>query len=152
LTESPVSVRRDIVARGRRLARQAVALMLLPHLFIPINAFLAKDVLTGGGETARLVVWIGFLYLVYRGFRFVRWITLLYATVLVILAIVSLIRNAGHNEVAWVLFNALLVTSFSTGVALLLFSPTLRAYLTYQLGGAAPDTNISETPRSLTSA
>ncbi len=148
----PVSVQRDIVARGRTLARQAVTLMLLPHLFIPINAFLSKDALTGGGETARLVVWIGFLYLVYRGFRLVRWIVLLYATVLVILAIVSLIRNAGHSEFAWVLFSALLVTSFSTGVALLLFSPALRAFLTYQLGGVVPDTNISETPRGLANA
>ena len=134
------------------MARQAIALMLLPHLFIPIHAFLTKDVLTGGGETARLVLWIGFLYLVYRGFRLTRWIVLLYAAVLVITNVASLIRNAGNSEVGWVLFSAVLVVSFATGAALLLFSPALRAFLTYQLGGAVPEPGVSVKPRGLTSA
>jgi hypothetical protein len=126
--------------------------MLLPHMFIPIRAFLTKDLLTGGGETARLVVWIGFLYLVYRGFRLGRWLVLLYACVLVVLAIVSLIRNAGHNEVSWVLLSILLVSSFTTGSGLLLFSPAVRAFLKYQLGGAIPGPEVSVKPRGLTSA
>ena len=125
--------------------------MLIPHLFTPVDAFFTNDLVTGGAETARVIVWIGFLYLVYRGFRLVRWMVLLYATILVILNIAFLIRSAGHGEVAWVLFSVLLVTSFTTGGALLLFSPAVRAFLTYQLGGAVPDPGVSQTPRGLTS-
>jgi hypothetical protein len=112
--------------------------MLFPHIASPLQAFLARHIETGGIETARLAVWIGFLYLVYRGFRLIRWIVFLYTVIVIVLAISVLIRAQGHATLPSIVLSLVLIASMATGLALLLFAPAIRAFLTYQLGGKVP--------------
>src|SRR5713101_471975 len=126
LTPAP----RDIVARGRTQARVAVALMLFPHIASPLQAFLARHIETGGIETARLAVWIGFLYLVYRGFRLIRWIVSLYTVIVIVVAISMFIRALGQATLPGIMLGLVLIASMATGLALLLFAPAIRAFLT----------------------
>jgi len=148
LTPAP----RDIVARGRTQARVAVALMLIPHIAMPLRAFLARHVETGGIETARLAVWIGFLYLVYRGFRLIRWIVFLYTVIVIVLAMSVLIRALGHATLLGIVLSLVLIASMATGLALLLFAPAIRPFLRYQLGDKVPYPTDVQPPRGLTSA
>jgi hypothetical protein len=96
---------------------------------------------SSGGEAAKTIVWIGLLYLVYRGFRLTRWLVLLVATISGVASSVLLIRNAQQGwGFAAVALPAALVIALAAGVALLLFARPVRVFLNYQLGGEVPDT------------
>ncbi len=130
----------------------AVALILAPLLLMSLRTFLAGGVETRGIEAARVVALTGFLYLLYRGFRLIRWIVLLYTITLSLLSLVTLIRNVRQLGVPSILLGTLLITSLIAGVAAILFAPAIRAFLLYQLGGRVPYPTEPGASRGLTSA
>jgi hypothetical protein len=117
-----------------------VALLVAPRLFFLFGGLRAGGV-SSGGEAAKTIVWIGLLYLVYRGFRLTRWLVLLVATISGVASSVLLIRNAQQGwGFAAVALPAALVIALAAGVALLLFARPVRVFRNYQLGGEVPDT------------
>jgi hypothetical protein len=142
---------RDIVARGRTLARIALTLLLAPQLLLLLVAVPAGEV-SVGGETARAVVWTGMLYLVYRGFRLTRWLVLVVATVSAIASSVMEIRNLGREGFSGILWLAIGAFAPAAGITILLAAPSVRSFFIYQLGGKVPEPIDGRSSRGLTSA
>jgi hypothetical protein len=126
-----------------------LALLLSPQLLTLLLAVRAGGV-SIGGETARAVIWVGLLYLVYRGFRLTRWLVLIVAAVSAVASGVMLLRvgQQGFTSILGVAIGAL---APATGVAILLASPAVRAFFTYQLGGMVPDAIQGKSSRDLPS-
>ena len=142
----------DIVARGRTQVRRAIVLLLTPQVVILLRAFLARAYTIGGIQTARLIAWIGFLYLVYLGFRNPRVLIALYAVIVIAMTLTGAVRSIGHTQPVQLLFPFAYSAFMAAGVTLLLFSSTARAFFTYQRGGQVPYPSIPQPPRGLTSA
>ena len=140
------------MARGRTQTRRAVALLLVPHFMMPVRAFLAGNVGAGGVETVRLIVWIGFVYLVYLGFRLIRVIVVLYAMIVIALGVTSIVRAPGHPAPLQLLLGLSYIALMAVGLGLVIFDPAVRAFFTYQRGGKVPYPPIPEPPRGLTRA
>jgi hypothetical protein len=142
---------RDIVARGRTQVLRAITLLLLPQIAVPLRAFVTGAYQTGGIETARLIVWIGFLYLVYLGFRNPRLLVSLYGIIVTGMVLIAAARSIGRIQPVRLLFPFAYGASMAAGLSVLLFSPAARAFFTYQRGGKVPYPSIDQPPRGLSS-
>jgi hypothetical protein len=142
----------DIVARGRTQVLRAITLLLIPQIGIPVRALLAAAYQAAGIETARLIVWIGFLYLVYLGFQNPRLLVSLYAIIVTGMSLIAAVRSIGRVQPVQLLFPFAYSAMMVAGLSLLLFSPVARTFFTYQRGGKVPYPSIPQPPRGLTSA
>jgi hypothetical protein len=139
----------DIVARGRTQVLRAIALLLIPHVAIPLRAFLARAYTTGGIETARLIAWIGFLYLIYLGFRNPRLLVGLYTVIMIATTLIAAVRSIGHTRPVQLLFPFAYSAIMAAGLGFLLFSSAARAFFIYQRGGKGSVLVAAAAPRSL---
>jgi hypothetical protein len=151
-TDRTLLMPQDIVARGRTQVLRAIALLLIPQVVIPLRAFLARAYTTGGIETARLIAWIGFLYLVYLGFRNPRLLVGLYTVIMIAMTLIAAVRSIGHTQLVQLLFPFAYSAIMAAGLGFLLFSSAARAFFIYQRGGQVPYPSIPQPPRGLTSA
>ena len=151
-TDRTLLVPQDIVGRGRTQVLRAIVLLLIPQVVLPVRAFLARAYTAGGIETAQLIAWIGFLYLVYLGFRNPRLLVALYTVILIAMTLIAAVRSIGHTRPVQLLFPFAYCAIMAAGLGLLLFSSAARAFFTYQRGGQVPYPSIPQSPRGLTSA
>lgn len=124
---------------GRTHARIAVLLLLVPSVVDVLvgAAGLVGDAgarVAAGALLVPVAIWAGLLYLVYLGFRLVRWLVSVLAVVGVVFGLASLIKSSASITALEMLVEVTLTLGVAAGTVILVASRPAHRFFRYQRG------------------